>query len=220
MHEEETANAPIEKHVQDLDLDGALDFITLATTSTASVIWWRCVGVAFSLHIKQANGGARLELKRILVGLLLAHLVPCHDLWQTYLGRIVLVHEKITLSVSTIVWVSVEMTDQGLGLIASVRRWINLPLREYSLFKGGVSELLGFLWNAFLRFLDFNLLRRFFDEASTKKLSHLFVIVHGSRLKLVLALKRADEHFVRHWVKHVKQLLLLKFDHLLCQEKL
>ena len=40
VHEEETAYAPIEKNVQDLDLHSALDFITLlATTSTASIIW-------------------------------------------------------------------------------------------------------------------------------------------------------------------------------------
>jgi len=112
------------------------------------------------------------------------------------------------------------MTGQGLWFIAHVNWRINLPLREHSLFKGGVSEEISFLRNAFLLTLALILLRRFFNEASAEKLSHLSVVVHGFWLELVLVLKRANEHFVGHGVKHVKQLLLLKFDHLLRQEKL
>ena len=126
--------------------------------------------------------------------------MPCHDLGQTYIGSVVDGQELIILSVSTNASVSVEMTDQGLGLIAYVHRYIYLPLGEKPLFKSGVSERLFFLWNTFLSILTlgFIILRRFFNKASTEKLSHLSVVVHGSRLEFIMALKRADEHFVGH----------------------
>jgi len=57
---------------------------------------------------------------------------------------------------------------------------------------------MAFLRSAFLILLALILVFRFFNEASTEKLSHLSVIVHGFWLELVLVLERADEHFVWH----------------------
>ena len=45
------------------------------------------------------------------------------------------------------------------------------------------------------------------------------VVVHWSRLDILIFLNRADQNFVRHGVKHVQKLLLLNVDDFACNEE-
>jgi len=58
------------------------------------------------------------------------------------------------------------------------------------------------------------------DKALAKEFFQLPVVEQGLSLTVVLALIRADQHFVWHCVENVLQLLLLGLGHLIRDEKL
>ena len=181
-------------------------------SSLLALLFWLIWVVAFRNLVRvwgrdseQADVCAGLGLKRVKICLLLANLVPSHNLFHAYSFWLQLAYLALFLWNKTVKWRiwTIEFVLVK-HILAGKDSFFKYTFTPHSFLPLGVALLSSHIVD---------------HQAASEKFSHWEIIVKWSWLQILVALKGAHQDFVWHWVKHVQKLVLLNLDHLTWKEQ-